>query len=97
MPALLQPRSLALLLGGAVLGVLLNHLLAAAGVVAASTCLPVRAVLWPLAAVGVAALLAQAVVLVARLGIRVEIFTRTPVEISTQRSPIQAEVTRVRL
>jgi hypothetical protein len=97
MPALCQPRSLALLLGGAVGGLVLNHLLAAAGLVPVGTCLPLRALLWPVAAVGIAALLAQAVVLVARLGIRVEIFTRTPIDIGTRRAPIQAEVTRVRL
>lgn len=96
-PALLRPRSLALLGAGMFLGLLLNHLLAAGGVVASSSCLPLQALLWPLAAVGIAALLAQAVVLVARLGIRVEIFTRSPVAITTQRTPIQAEVTRVRL
>ncbi|WP_225867533.1 hypothetical protein [Cyanobium sp. NIES-981] len=97
MPALLQPRSLALLLGGAVLGLLLNHVLAAAGVMSGGSCLPLRALVWPLAAVAIAALLAQALVLVARLGIRVEIFTRSPVDISTRRAPIQAQVTRVRL
>ena len=97
MPALLQPRSLALLLGGVVLGLLLNHLLAGAGFAPVSSCLPLRALLWPGAALGSAALLARAVVVVARLGIRVEIFTRNPIDISTQRRPIQAEVTRVRL
>jgi hypothetical protein len=97
MPALLQPRSLALLLGGAFLGLLFNHLLAAAGLVAGGTCLPLQVLLWPVAAVGIAALVLQAVLVVARLGIRVEIFTRSPIEISTRRSPIQAEVTRVRL
>ena len=79
------------------MGLLLNHLLAAAGFVPVSTCLPLRALLWPVAAVGIAALLAWAVVVVARLGIRVEIFTRSPIDISTQRRAIQAEVTRVRL
>ncbi len=97
MPALFQPRSLALLVGGAALGLLLNHLLAAAGFVPVSTCLPLRPLLWPVAAVGIAALLAWAVVVVARLGIRVEIFTRSPIDISTPRRAIQAEVTRVRL
>ncbi|WP_228009274.1 hypothetical protein [Cyanobium sp. LEGE 06113] len=97
MPALFQPRSLALLIGGAALGLLLNHLLAGAGVVAVSSCLPLRALLWPGAAVVVAALLARAVVVVARLGIRVEIFTRSPIDIGTQRRPIQAAVTKVRL
>jgi hypothetical protein len=99
MPFLLQPRSLVLLLSGAVLGVLLHHLLAAAGFVPSSTCLPLQALLWPGAAVLIAALLAQALVVVARLGIRVEIFThsRSPIDISTRSGPIQAEVTRVRL
>ncbi|MBE9155064.1 hypothetical protein IQ220_14435 [Cyanobium sp. LEGE 06113] len=62
-----------------------------------SSCLPLRALLWPGAAVVVAALLARAVVVVARLGIRVEIFTRSPIDIGTQRRPIQAAVTKVRL
>lgn len=53
--------------------------------------------LWPLALVITAVLLARALVLVARLGIRVEIVSHRPLEISTQRRPIQAEVTRVRL
>ena len=99
MPFLLQPRSLALLLGGAALGLLLHHLLGVAGFVAGSSCLPLQALLWPGAALGIAALLARAVVVVARLGIRVEIFTRShsPIDISTERRPIQAEVTRVRL
>ncbi|MBE9171781.1 hypothetical protein IQ216_01385 [Cyanobium sp. LEGE 06143] len=59
--------------------------------------MPLRALLWPGAAVVVAALLARAVVVVARLGIRVEIFTRSPIDIGTQRRPIQAAVTKVRL
>ena len=99
MPFLLQPRSLVLLLGGAVLGVVIHQLLGAAGFVPSSSCLPLQALLWPGTAVLIVALLARALVVVARLGIRVEIFTRSrsPIDISTHGGPIQAEGTRGRL
>lgn len=93
----LQPGVLVLLLAGLALGVLLSHALPWTGLTSGGACAPPQTLLWPVAAVLIAALLAQAIVTVARLGIRVEIFTRTPIGISTQRAPIQAQVTRVRL
>jgi hypothetical protein len=36
-------------------------------------------------------------VLISRSGIRVEIFTREPIDVGTRRGVIQAEVTRVRI
>jgi hypothetical protein len=43
------------------------------------------------------ALLAQALWLIARSGIRVEIFTRAPIDVGTRGGSIKAEVTKVRL
>ena len=96
MRRLLRPPALALLLSGVGLGLILGHGLATTGVVAGTSCLSRQALLWPIAAVLIVVLLTQAVVKVARLGIRVEIFTNSPIGISTQRGPIKAEVTRVR-
>ena len=52
---------------------------------------------WPGALVISALAISQAVVVVARSGIRVEIFTRHPILISTGRSPLRAEVGKVRI
>ena len=52
---------------------------------------------WPLAVVITAALLARAVLGLARAGIRVEIFTRVPIQIKTGRDGIEAKVTKVKL
>lgn len=83
--AVMQARQWFWLLGGFALGL------------AVAQRLSLQQWLWPLALVITAALLARSLVLVARLGIRVEIVSHRPLEISTQRRPIQAEVTRVRL
>lgn len=55
------------------------------------------AVLWPLVLLSAIALLCSTVLLVSRAGIRVEIFTREPIGVSTRRGAIQAEVTRLRI
>ena len=55
------------------------------------------ALLWPLTVLASAALLAGAALLISRAGIRVEIFTREPIGVSTRRGAIQAEVTRLRI
>ncbi len=55
------------------------------------------AALWPLALLSAIALLCGTVLLVSRAGIRVEIFTREPIGVSTRRGAIQAEVTRLRI
>jgi hypothetical protein len=94
---LLQSRSLLILVGGVGLGVLLSYALLWSDLAPGDACISPLPLLWPLAAVLIAALLSHALVLVARLGIRVEIFTRTPIDISTECKAIQAEVTRVRL
>jgi hypothetical protein len=39
----------------------------------------------------------RALILVARIGIRVEIFTRLPILVGTGREPIKAEVGKVRI
>tara|TARA_Y100000589_G_scaffold25602_1_gene21142 strand:- start:288 stop:491 length:204 start_codon:yes stop_codon:yes gene_type:complete len=52
---------------------------------------------WPGALVISTLAISQAVVVVARRGIRVEIFTRQPILISTGRSPLRAEVGKVRI
>ena len=39
----------------------------------------------------------RALILVARIGIRVEIFTRLPILVATGREPIKAEVGKVRI
>ena len=53
--------------------------------------------LWPLAAVASAALLAQGLWSIARYGLRVEIFTRVPIDVGTRGGSLKAEVTKVRL
>lgn len=53
--------------------------------------------LWPLVVLASVALLAQALWLIARSGIRVEIFTRAPIDVGTRGGSIKAEVTKVRL
>ncbi len=52
---------------------------------------------WPVSAVMIAALMARAIITVARVGIRVEIFTRMPISIKTGYQGIEARVTKVRL
>jgi hypothetical protein len=52
---------------------------------------------WPVVVLSSAALLCGAVVFISRAGIRVEIFTREPIGVSTRRGAIQAEVTRLRI
>lgn len=52
---------------------------------------------WPLAIIVSTAFLSRALIVIARAGIRVEIFTRRPISVSTGSSAIQAEVTKVRL
>ena len=57
----------------------------------------IQPLLWPMATVICAALLAQALWSIARAGIRVEIFTRAPIDVGTRGGSIKAEVTKVRL
>ena len=57
----------------------------------------IQPLLWPLTVLGSAALLAQGLWLIARSGIRVEIFTRAPIDVGTRGGSIKAEVTKVRL
>ena len=52
---------------------------------------------WPVSAVIIAALIARAIITVARVGIRVEIFTQAPIAIKTGYEGIEARVTKVRL
>ena len=52
---------------------------------------------WPLAIIVSTAFLSRTLIVIARGGIRVEIFTRRPISVSTGPSAIQAEVTKVRL
>ena len=52
---------------------------------------------WPVALVIVVWLLTRAAVAIARAGIRVEIFTRRPIQIKTGDDAIEAKVTKVRL
>ena len=52
---------------------------------------------WPLVVPASVAPLAQALWLIARRGIRVEIFTRAPIDVGTRGGSIKAEVTKVRL
>lgn len=56
-----------------------------------------QARLWPLVVLSGAALVSGAAVVISRSGIRVEIFTREPIGVSTRRGAIQAEVTRLRI
>ena len=53
--------------------------------------------LWPLVVLASVALLAQVLWRIARSGIRVEIFTRAPIDVGTRGGSIKAEVTKVRL
>ena len=53
--------------------------------------------LWPLVVLISVALACSALVLISRAGIRVEIFTRDSISVSTRRGAIQAEVTRLRI
>ena len=57
----------------------------------------VLALRWPVAMVLSCAVLARAVVVLARSGIRVEIFTRIPIQIKTGAQAIEAKVTKVKL
>jgi hypothetical protein len=52
---------------------------------------------WPLAIVLSTFFVSRALILVARIGIRVEIFTRLPILVGTGREPIKAEVGKVRI
>ena len=55
------------------------------------------ALIWPLALLTSIVVLSRTLIVVARSGIRVEIYTRQPILISTGRSPLQAEVGKVRI
>ncbi len=52
---------------------------------------------WPLAVIVSSAFLSKAIIAITRAGIRVEIFTKRPIQVSTGPAAIQAEVTKVRL
>jgi len=52
---------------------------------------------WPLACLVGLALVCRTLVILNRQGVRVEIVTRRPIQVSTGGSPFQAQVTRVRL
>ena len=52
---------------------------------------------WPLALVIVVWLLTRAAIAISRAGIRVEIFTRRPIQIKTGDDAIEAKVTKVKL
>ena len=52
---------------------------------------------WPLALVIVVWLLTRAAINIARAGIRVEIFTRRPIQIKTGEEAIEAKLTKVKL
>ncbi len=52
---------------------------------------------WPIAIVLSMYFVSRALILVARIGIRVEIFTRLPILVGTGREPIKAEVGKVRI
>ena len=52
---------------------------------------------WPVALVIVMWLLTRAAIAIARAGIRVEIFTRRPIQIKTGDEAIEAKVTKVKL
>jgi hypothetical protein len=52
---------------------------------------------WPVALVIVVWLLTRAAITIARAGIRVEIFTRRPIQIKTGDEAIEAKVTKVKL
>ncbi|ABI45295.1 hypothetical protein sync_1744 [Synechococcus sp. CC9311] len=52
---------------------------------------------WPIAIVLSMYFVSRALIMVARIGIRVEIFTRLPILVGTGREPIKAEVGKVRI
>ena len=52
---------------------------------------------WPVALVIVVWLLTRAAIAITRAGIRVEIFTRRPIQIKTGDEAIEAKVTKVKL
>ena len=52
---------------------------------------------WPIAIILSIFFASRALILVARIGIRVEIFTRLPILVATGREPIKAEVGKVRI
>ena len=52
---------------------------------------------WPVVLVISVRAITRSVIVVARGGIRVEIFTRQPILIETGRSPLRAEVGKVRI
>ena len=52
---------------------------------------------WPLALIIVVWLLTRAAITIARAGIRVEIFTRRPIQIKTGEEAIEAKLTKVKL
>ncbi len=52
---------------------------------------------WPIAIVLSMYFVSRALIMVARMGIRVEIFTRLPILVGTGREPIKAEVGKVRI
>ena len=52
---------------------------------------------WPGASVLIAITVSRALIRVARLGLRVEIYTRQPILVGTGRAPLRAEVGKVRI
>ena len=52
---------------------------------------------WPIAIVLSMYFVSRALIMVARMGIRVEIVTRLPILVGTGREPIKAEVGKVRI
>ena len=52
---------------------------------------------WPIAIALSIFFLSRALIVIARIGIRIEIFTRLPILIGTGSKPIQAEVGKVRI
>ncbi len=57
----------------------------------------IDAIRWPTATVLAIFLLSRALIVVARTGIRVEIFTRRPILVGTGQEPLKAEVGKVRI
>ena len=55
------------------------------------------ALIWPGAIVVSVMVISRTMIVVARSGIRVEIFTRQPILIGTGRAPLRAEVGKVRI
>ena len=52
---------------------------------------------WPAASVLAIFFLSRAIIVVAKRGIKVEIFTREPILVGTGRDPLKAEVGKVRI